>query len=280
MALETVACGSGYSEASRGEEVRTSTAQKLAEEFEPFVRKVAVHLMRSFNLPPTHLDEFISAGYVGLVEAADRFDPQNASQASFQSYAYPRIRGAIIDGIREACELQGRHYRVARALRAAGDVDIPTEEHVASPDLAQALDTLARGVLAFRLSMADADAEATMEQYTGGTEAAYEHQDLVKKIVHLTETLPPNERYIIEEYYFRGRPFTDIAASMDNAHKGWVSKLHARAIERLKNKLLDAKSDEEREMEGLPPKPPPPAPSRRRRRVSRKGASQRRRSER
>src|SRR5689334_19284524 len=61
------------------------------------VAKVAKHLAR--RLPPsTDLGELMSAGALGLLEAASRFDPNRGE--SFEAFARIRIRGAMLDDIR------------------------------------------------------------------------------------------------------------------------------------------------------------------------------------
>lgn len=61
---------------------------------------VAKRVHRTAGFPPSvRLDDLISFGYFGLVDAATRFDP--AKGASFRVFAARRIEGAIYDGIRE-----------------------------------------------------------------------------------------------------------------------------------------------------------------------------------
>src|SRR4051812_28424171 len=56
------------------------------------------------KLPPgTDLENLEAAGVLGLVEAASRFDPQRGIR--FETFAYPRIRGAVIDELRRNCPL-------------------------------------------------------------------------------------------------------------------------------------------------------------------------------
>ena len=63
----------------------------------PLVRRVAAQVV-SYLHPPLSIEDMISAGTVGLVRAARDYDP--AYQTEFQTYAYIRIKGAILDEMR------------------------------------------------------------------------------------------------------------------------------------------------------------------------------------
>jgi RNA polymerase sigma factor (sigma-70 family) len=62
----------------------------------PLVRSIASRLQR--RVPYVEMDDLVSAGTIGLIEAADRYDA--AHGVRFASFAYGRVEGAIIDEIR------------------------------------------------------------------------------------------------------------------------------------------------------------------------------------
>lgn len=75
-----------------------STMQKLVEQYVPLANKLAYQKKRT--LPKfIDIEELKSAAYLGLVEAASRFDQSLGN--SFSTFAYPRIFGAIHDYLRE-----------------------------------------------------------------------------------------------------------------------------------------------------------------------------------
>jgi RNA polymerase sigma factor for flagellar operon FliA len=80
------------------------------------VKKVAQKALR--RCPPTvHLEDLISAGYLGLMHAALRFDASKG--VSFESFAEFRIRGAMRDELRD-CDVLSRDMRnAAKKLSAA-----------------------------------------------------------------------------------------------------------------------------------------------------------------
>ncbi len=77
------------------------------------------------ELPPgVDLDNLESAGVLGLVEAAHRFDPERGVQ--FKTYAYTRIRGAVLDELRRNCPLpQHMLQQVARVRQAYEELPPP-----------------------------------------------------------------------------------------------------------------------------------------------------------
>src|SRR6266571_6478290 len=71
---------------------------ELVTEYAPLVRFVVSRL----GIPSTSLleaDDLISYGMIGLINAVDRFDPERGVR--FEAFATPRIRGAVIDQLRQ-----------------------------------------------------------------------------------------------------------------------------------------------------------------------------------
>src|ERR1700710_3078151 len=88
----------------------------LLTKYGPYVRSLAVTVRRQFN-SQLELDELMSYGQVGLLEAADRFDPKLG--ANFLTFAHYRIKGAIFDGLRKMGVLKGSEARQAGSSERA-----------------------------------------------------------------------------------------------------------------------------------------------------------------
>jgi len=71
--------------------------EKLIIHYLPLVRYIVDRLPVA-DIPSVSLDDLISSGVVGLIKAVEKFDPQR--RVKFETYAFPRIRGAIIDELR------------------------------------------------------------------------------------------------------------------------------------------------------------------------------------
>jgi RNA polymerase sigma factor FliA len=115
------------------EEDATSWRDQVILEHLPLVKAIAIRVHE--NLPVhVELDDLVHAGVLGLFDAADKFNP--SKQVAFSSYAKHRIKGAILDSLRQldwaSRDLRRRHKQVEAATRelAARLQRNPTESEV------------------------------------------------------------------------------------------------------------------------------------------------------
>lgn len=113
---------------------QTSKRDRVILEHLPLVKAIAVRVHD--NLPVhVDLDDLVHAGILGLFDAVEKFDPEK--QVAFSSYAKHRIKGAILDSLRQldwaSRDLRRRHKQVEAATRslAATLQRNPTEQEVA-----------------------------------------------------------------------------------------------------------------------------------------------------
>ena len=217
----------------------------LIERYRGFVEMVARKLIHCLGLPNEQYEEFVAAGYLGLVEAAGRYDKRVG--ASFKTYAYLRIRGAMIDSIRECSDVSGAGYRYARALQAAQELredelasELSGKARGRSERLARMLEYAAKSALAFRLSMSDAEHEIVAIMDADDPETNALARERAQIFVSLVATLPKKERMVVEEYYFKGKSFSEVVEAHPGFSKSWVSRLHSRALKLLKVKYEEA----------------------------------------
>jgi RNA polymerase sigma factor FliA len=224
----------------------------LVEEYTDYVHKIVRILIQKMSLPTSAYDDFVSAGYLGLVEASRRFDP--LAGVEFKNYAFLRIRGSIIDSIRACSDVTGETYHMARALGGANEARIQELHEMntgygAASDverLQEILEHVARGGIAFRVRMADVESEILeISDPNGDPERALTRQEVHLTLRRLVESLPENQRTVIEEYYFRGKSFVQIAQTHGRGSKSWICRLHLRALENLRKQYLDALGEHE-----------------------------------
>ena len=114
----------------------------------PLVKRIAYHLMA--KLPASvQVDDLIQAGLIGLMDAAEHYDDTQGAQ--FETYAVQRIRGAMLDELRQ-CDWLPRSARKTlrqietamnaleqRACRAPTEREVADELHVSLDDYQQML---------------------------------------------------------------------------------------------------------------------------------------------
>jgi RNA polymerase sigma factor for flagellar operon FliA len=201
---------------------------------------LAMEILR--GLPPFVRAEDVKAvAREGLVESATRFDPTRGAQ--FRTFAYYRIRGAVYDWVKGQIQNDPFHLAKAAAMRAtdalaesAGERDPAPPGVDAKQEAAASLDTLLDGAVAsFMLGEAasyygaDADRANNPEANLGNREAA--------AFVHeVVATLPEKERVMITRVYFEHMNIDQAGKTM-GLSKSWASRLHARALKLLREKL-------------------------------------------
>lgn len=214
----------------------------LIEQYHDFVEGLVSRLIRAMALPQRHREDFIAAGFLGLVEAAGRFDASRGSD--FKSFAYLRIRGAVIDHIRAACDLSGYAYQMLKALEGAQEMRERSLEDRSSHALrrgsagADAVTLLSKSAIALALSGASAEFSQLAKDAASDPESELHKKQLSKKIRSALATLPEKERTIVEQYYFRDLTLHQVAEQYSGLSKSWVSRLHDRALEMLRDKLV------------------------------------------
>jgi RNA polymerase sigma factor for flagellar operon FliA len=220
-----------------------SERDALIEEYHDFVESLVSRLMRAMGLPQRHRDDFISAGLLGLVEAAGRFDADRGND--FRAFAFLRIRGAVIDHIRASCELSGYAYQVLKALESAQDLRTQSLENRRSGSQSpgyqgmEGVDLLSKSAVALAIVT-----PASESPFFGGTAPSDPERDLHKKqtsekLRSAIATLPDKERTIIEQYYFHDLTLSEVAQQYAGLSKSWVSRLHDRALGILREKLVE-----------------------------------------
>lgn len=189
-------------------------------------------------------EDVIALANAGLAEAAQRYDP--ARGASFATFAWYRVHGAIIDGLRKSTQLPRRTWARLIALRAAGEY----LEHRGERDRGGAatppgdtLEAVARAMSAIR-TMYMLSLEALRDRgfdAAGELPAPPDGLDRARTAARLHEAiarLPDKERAIVTKHYFEGKTLLEAGAEL-GLSKSWASRLHAQAVERLRA-LVDA----------------------------------------
>lgn len=193
---------------------------------------IVARQMRRRIAPRSQVDDLRSFGREGLLSAARTFDESRG--VPFRRWANLRIRGAIIDGVRQWGELPRRLYRDLRALEA-GDRMLETydEEDASSPaktpeDADARLNSYLAGI-ATAMAVGSVAGDPT-DSEVATPEDVVANTELSARLRAIVAALPDRERAIIERHYF-GDETLEAAAASIGLSKSWGSRLHARAIE-------------------------------------------------
>lgn len=194
-------------------------------------------------------DELVSLGNAGLTEAASRYDASKG--ASFATFAWYRVKGSIIDGLRRNTTLPKRVWAKLVALRAASEYLENRVERDAGamarggqpPEGAEALAQIKQAMSAIRtmyLTSLETLRDEKGFEPAAETVAPGERLDtqvLSKRLREAIDKLPDKERELLTKHYWEGKNLLEAGAEM-GISKSWASRLHAQAVDRLR-KLVD-----------------------------------------
>lgn len=206
------------------------------EAHQELVEKVVRRLRRELDLS-CDLDDLRAWGQQGLLEAKGRFDA--ARGVRFSTYAYYRVRGAILDGVRKQGWLSRRAYAKLRAHEAADAVgeQLAVQEaqqpSTAAADRAQKLDDALGKISAAYVMSAVGQGE---EHAPEPPDAHLHATELRGSVQHGLAQLPERERGLLQAVYFEGVTIEE-AGRRYGLSKSWASRLHAKALERMRGSL-------------------------------------------
>jgi RNA polymerase sigma factor for flagellar operon FliA len=220
-------------------------------EFAPLVRRMAHHL--AAKLPASvEIDDIIQAGMIGLMDAAARFEESQGCQ--FETFASQRIRGAMLDELRQNDWLPRSMRKSLRRLESAiAKLEqslgrAPTEREIAielGVPLGEYHELLqeARGYQLLHLEdFTRDDEDGYLERHLPDErENPFERCKDAKfrtALIQAIDALPPREKLLLGLYYEQELNFKEIAAVLE-VSESRVCQLHGQAVARLRGKMVD-----------------------------------------
>ncbi len=195
------------------------------EEKIPFVQKIAGRVHR--KLPPCVVkDDLVSAGMIGLLDAAVKFDASAGVQ--FERYAEFRIRGAMIDELRKMdCVPRSVREKVNRARMSC---ELSEKLNGMTPET----DELTSLNEAFVY-----DRDIDLEDCPSREEDSFEilsREETKRELAKMLNELSKNEKTVISLMYYEERSMTDVGEIM-GLTTGRISQIHKGILSKLRKKF-------------------------------------------
>lgn len=236
-----------------------SARQALVESHVGLVRYVAGRL--AVGLP--HYLEFpdlYGAGLLGLIQAIDHFDPRRGIK--FETYAVPRIRGAILDELRsqdwfprslrrKAREIEEAYVRLEAELgRPASDEEIAQELEMSTREFERVMSQVsAATIVSLETELHPEDGsgahrimDTLVDGSAPGPEDGLARKEMRQLVASALDELSERERLVLTLYYYEELTLREIGEVME-VTESRVCQIHTKAIFRLRSKLERKLSD-------------------------------------
>ncbi len=223
----------------------------LIKQYQPLVRRLAHHMMA--KLPPSvEVDDLIQVGLIGLADALSRFEATQGVQ--FETFATQRIRGAMLDELRENDWMSRGSRKSQKDIESAirrlehrlGHT--PKESEIAA-ELSMSLDDYQSLLYKVRgtqllyledLSRRNEDDDTYLDRHVADSTAdplnMLRDHNLREALVAAIKLLPEREQYIMSMYYEQDMNLKEIAAVLD-VTESRICQLHSQSIARLRAKM-------------------------------------------
>jgi len=223
---------------------------KLVVDFLPIVGRIVDQVI-TYIRPPLTKEDLVSAGSIGLVKAARDFDP--TKNAEFKTYAYIRIKGAIIDELRS---WSFAPTNLSKQIRQAEEISRENIEKtgfvIDDEKLADKMDisvdklykifenARSRHFMSIHGLNDDEPAlsDVLISYKTDSPDALIEKKELASRLAECIKNLPDNQRQVIILYYQQELTMKEVSLVL-RVTESRVSQLHASAIFSLSNQLKE-----------------------------------------
>jgi RNA polymerase sigma factor for flagellar operon FliA len=207
---------------------------KLIQDCFPLVRKLVAQLRARYGLW-TPYDDLIAYGVVGLLEAAGRFEPDRG--VTFGTFAYHRIRGAILDSKRkEDRGAEGRSMRGATLLSELMEQRPANTNALSNSDLDDVRTDWPVVHTAVPRPVAHYLADHFEDESAPNLDDQVEHTRLRHRVGVAFAELTDLERRILELHFCEGKSFSDISDELGMT-KMQAFGVKEQALERLRDAL-------------------------------------------
>ncbi|MBJ7452020.1 MAG: RNA polymerase sigma factor WhiG [Blastococcus sp.] len=227
---------------------------RLILHYAPLVKYVAGRVGSGL---PSHVEQadLVSYGTFGLIDAITRYEPTR--EVKFESYAMARIRGAIIDELRNTDWIPRSVRMKARQFeRTVAELEARLHRTPTDDEVADAMDMDVEEIRKFLGQLSLVNVVALDELLTdddGGSprlgdtlqdtraldpQAMAENGEARQLLARAVEQLPEREKVVVSLYYFEGLTLADIGRVL-GVTESRICQLHTKAVLHLRTKLAD-----------------------------------------
>lgn len=226
-----------------------SDKEQCLKEYAPLVKRIAHHMMA--RLPGSvEVDDIIQAGMIGLLEAAGRYDELRGAQ--FETYAAQRIRGAMLDELRNADwmprSLRRDMRRIETAMsklqqrlgRAPSESEVAQEMDMPLTGYQQMLFESRGAQLVYYEDFQGEDDDDFFDRFDFDSDAnpldLLQDDRFRNALINAIENLPERERMLMGMHYEQEMNLREIGEVM-GVSESRVCQLHSQAVARLRGHL-------------------------------------------
>jgi RNA polymerase sigma factor for flagellar operon FliA len=238
-------------------EVSQEARDQLILQFAPLVKYVASRV--ATGLPATvEQADLVSYGMFGLIDALEKFDLDRGIK--FETYAIPRIKGAIIDELRsldwvprsvrfKARELDKAYAEVeARLKRAPTDPEVAEHLGVSLPELHDIVTQISFvSVISVDEPLTSSEGESvslldTLAEQNTDPSLSMDGADTRAMLVEAINGLTEREKVVLTLYYFEGMTLAEIGSVL-GVTESRICQIHTKAVGQLRTRLRDDDDD-------------------------------------
>ena len=199
--------------------------ERLIVHYSPLVKFVAGRVGAGL---PSSVDpgDLVSAGVFGLIDAVERFDSDRG--VKFETFAVPRIRGAIFDGLRS----------LDWVPRSPGDDELSTHLGISSTEFQRWLAAIASTTVGplDRALVAGAEPRSLRGDTPDSPSGAYEDGEVRRAVRGEVRKLPDREKLVLSLYYDEGLTLAEIGGVL-GVTESRVSQIHTKAVLHLRSRM-------------------------------------------
>ena len=197
-------------------------------------------------------EDLINQGVLALMDCLDRYD--DTKGARFETYAFLRVRGAMIDYIRSQDWVPHRtrslqkkvdeayHTLASRKMREPDTEELAAYLGISKEQVETHMASISKAsVLSFEAVLQDCSGVMAKEELESGDDSIKPQESLLQKemtqmLGRAIESLPEKERLVVTLYYYEELKYSEISEVI-GVGESRVCQLHARALNKMKQSL-------------------------------------------